>query len=536
MARAPPPPPRAPRHAAHLFTAPFLACLVYRLANAAVVRTYFNADEFWQGPEVAHALVYGYGARTWEWRARLRGYAHPLLYAALYRAGDALGARSAWFTRNAPRAAHAALAALHDVGCARLARRLYGPRAASWTLCARALNWFVFFCETRSFANCVEAVCVTWALTTWPFEALGSGAGGRARRVQSLIFAALACVVRPTSAMLWAPLALRTLWIAKDDARAKMRFACVEAAGVGCAALAASASVDRYFYGEWTCVVCNFVKFNVLSNGSALYGAHPWHWYLSQGYPAVMGTMTPLALVGFWRHRATRPEAFIVTFWTILGYSIAAHKEFRFLLPCMGASLASAGEVLASMRPGRRRVALAGIAATNVVAAAYTSIWHQAGTIAVMPYVADLANKGHITDGGVLFATPCHQTPFYSHVHREVAMSYLECEPRDDDDASIDASERFGVDPDAYLSETYGTSPYAHAEHSCAIASALAPSHVVVFDGDASRAAPWLARWNFTLQASFHHAHVAVDRDIQRRLHVYARAREIDPSCASNAA
>ena len=528
MARATPPP---PRHSAHLFTTPFALCLAFRACNAAVVRTFFNADEFWQGPEVAHFLAYGYGERTWEWRAdvKLRGYAHPLLYAAMYRLGDALGARSAWFTRNAPRAAHATLAALHDVGCARLARRLYGADAAAWTLALRLINWFVFFCETRSFVNCVEAVCVTWALTTWPFERLGSGPGGAARRVKSLCFAALACVMRPTSAMVFAPLALRTLWIAKEGRMAKMRYAFAEALGVGCVAAAASASVDRYFYGEWTCVVCNFVKFNVLSNGSALYGSHPWHWYVTQGYPAVMGTMTPLALVGFWRHRATCPEAFIVTFWTIVGYSIAAHKEFRFLLPCMSASLASAGAVLATMQPRRRRVVVAGIALTNVVAAAYTSIWHQAGTIAVMPYITNLADRGEITAGGVLFATPCHQTPYYSHVHREIAMHYLECAPRDD--GSIDASDRFGLDPDAYLSETYGASPRAHDAHACAIASALAPSHVVVFDGDAERASAWLARWNFTLQTSFHHAHVAVDRDIQRRLNVYARSASDTDAC-----
>lgn len=48
------------------------------------VRTYFNADEFWQSVEIAHALVFGYGHYTWEWTAALRGYTHPLLFAAPY--------------------------------------------------------------------------------------------------------------------------------------------------------------------------------------------------------------------------------------------------------------------------------------------------------------------------------------------------------------------------------------------------------------------------------------------------------------------
>jgi phosphatidylinositol glycan class B len=49
------------------------------------VRTYFNADEFWQSLEVAHWLVFGYGHRTWEWTQALRGFAHPLLFAGPYQ-------------------------------------------------------------------------------------------------------------------------------------------------------------------------------------------------------------------------------------------------------------------------------------------------------------------------------------------------------------------------------------------------------------------------------------------------------------------
>ena len=38
-----------------------LYLLLLRVANALVVKTYFNPDEFWQGPEVAHRLAFGYG-------------------------------------------------------------------------------------------------------------------------------------------------------------------------------------------------------------------------------------------------------------------------------------------------------------------------------------------------------------------------------------------------------------------------------------------------------------------------------------------
>ena len=63
------------------------ALVVLRVLAALSVRTYFNPDEYWQGPEVAHRLAFGFGYESWEWAAgaRLRGYTHPLLYAALFR-------------------------------------------------------------------------------------------------------------------------------------------------------------------------------------------------------------------------------------------------------------------------------------------------------------------------------------------------------------------------------------------------------------------------------------------------------------------
>ncbi len=35
--------------------------LMFRIVNALALTTYWNPDEFWQGPEVAHRLAFGYG-------------------------------------------------------------------------------------------------------------------------------------------------------------------------------------------------------------------------------------------------------------------------------------------------------------------------------------------------------------------------------------------------------------------------------------------------------------------------------------------
>lgn len=41
--------------------APALLLVLFRVLDALSLRTYFNPDEYWQGPEVAHKLVFGVG-------------------------------------------------------------------------------------------------------------------------------------------------------------------------------------------------------------------------------------------------------------------------------------------------------------------------------------------------------------------------------------------------------------------------------------------------------------------------------------------
>ena len=51
----------APRTSKRSFVLPALALVLFRVLDAVSLRTYFNPDEFWQGPEVAHKLVFGVG-------------------------------------------------------------------------------------------------------------------------------------------------------------------------------------------------------------------------------------------------------------------------------------------------------------------------------------------------------------------------------------------------------------------------------------------------------------------------------------------
>ncbi|GAQ90751.1 phosphatidylinositol glycan class B [Klebsormidium nitens] len=375
--------------------------LIFRLLNALLVQTYFNPDEYWQSLEVAHRLVFRYGYITWEWREGIRSYAHPLIFAALYKALALCGCDSAAALRIAPRLLQGALAAVGDSFLYKLTGRIFSQKAAKWALVCQLLNWFTFFCIVRPFSNCLETVLTTAALFYWPLEtkplpmkateqgfpssskqptkvynqpqrndSLLQTETGRAsktaygyadsetdskygtsracvNRPLALSLAGLACLFRPTSAVLWVYLGFQELARTPD----KKRFVFLEVLPIGFVCLGASTLLDRWMYGEWTIVPLNFVCFN-LSGGADAYGTHPWHWYFTGGLPAMATTLLPFAMVGVWRSRNGALACVIV--WVMAAYSLLGHKELRFILPILPLVMAFAGEALASLdSPGR---------------------------------------------------------------------------------------------------------------------------------------------------------------------------------------
>ena len=63
----------------------FMILFLFRLWNSVFLATWFDPDETWQSLEVAHNMVFGVGALTWEWRIGIRGASHPVMFAALYK-------------------------------------------------------------------------------------------------------------------------------------------------------------------------------------------------------------------------------------------------------------------------------------------------------------------------------------------------------------------------------------------------------------------------------------------------------------------
>ncbi len=564
------------------------------------MRTYFNADEYWQSLEVAHVAVFGYGHLTWEWDAAVRGFAHPAVFAALYTAARWLHVDTVPFLVWAPRVVQAAFAALADVSITRLARRCNGNRARAWALFCTLACWFNFFCAVRTLSSCIETALSAAAAAMWPSQCIiergdtntevyvATAAthwqrsrtsrkkrvtqNGGANSVAALSLAAAACVIRPTAMTYWLPIFfLEASRVGRsgsvDRTHGIVRLLSLPLPIASCA-LSFTTVTDRLFYGRWEFTTINFLKFNLLNDGSVHYGVHPWYWYLTQGLPSVATVYLPLAAFALFVQKCESAfPSLLALSCIIVGHSAVKHKEFRFMMPTLPFFLALSGVALASVANGthatsrfKRRYkgktcikksrcarwfCIACVLITQIPPAIYLSLWHQFGSIAVMPILSNTVSSNLTHSGGILFLTPCHQMPFTTHVHNaNVSLRFLECPPKmsrcdnggssDGDDAS--ESERFFNDPGAWLITEYGVHEFDHTVCDVVVFKnpagslrddALVPSHVVMFNDTFARLGvkAWLKYWGYRHEFDLFHAHFEVDRDVQSRVWVFTRSK-----------
>jgi GPI mannosyltransferase 3 len=545
----------------------WLCIVVYRIANALLVQTYFNPDEYWQSVEVAHNAVFGYGELTWEWQHRLRGYTHPLPFVALFYLLKSLRIDSALLVQHSPRILSALFAALTDYAIYALARRLFGRRVARYVLASHLLCWFVFYSLVRTFSNSLETTLTIVGLSVWPWcaaDVVWPPRGVRVRQyrphkctdpeqeqeqdqderhvekrrqmehdrygyIWPLAWAGAAVAVRPTAAIVWLAVGLQEIYaLLRRGHYGRLAALARSVTLVGALTLAGSVLIDRVGFGQWTVVVFNFVQFNVLSGSADFYGVHAWHWYVSNGWPTMLFTCTPLLFVGVYvAHREQRAPFYIMAATTAV-YSLLGHKEFRFVMPLLPVALMYVGLALATIcrpvatssvsrllladrskqtlaameaqassdKPARRRrwaVALALLlVGANVPMAIYFSQSHQRGVIDAMAWLRDADQVESIH-----FLMPCHSTPLYSHLHKPVATRYLRClPPLPDVVPHYDEADDFFSDPASFVERFYGNK---------------LPSHIVIFEPVFHALRPFLAEHRYRPVAQFHHSYTPTD-------------------------
>lgn len=319
---------------------------------------------------------------------------------------------------------------------------------------------------------------------------------------------ALAFIIRPTAIIPWIPLLFRHFW----QEQRKLDLILHQFLPVGFVTLSLSLIIDRIFFGQWTLVQYNFLKFNVLQDLGSFYGSHPWHWYFSQGFPAVLGTHLPFFIHGCFL-APKRYRIFLVTvLWTLLVYSMLSHKEFRFIYPVLPFCMVFCGYSLNNLKTWKKP-ALSFLFLSNMLLALYTGLVHQRGTLDVMTNIQELSyNNTNVSSASVLMMMPCHSTPYYSHVHYPLPMRFLQCPPdlTGKTDYLVEA-DMFYLNPLKWLyMEFQNDSPL--------------PTHLIIFSVLEEEISPFLISNNYERTAVFFHTHFPESRTGS---HVYVYERKL---------
>jgi phosphatidylinositol glycan class B len=221
--------------------------------------------------------------------------------------------------------------------------------------------------------------------------------------------------------------------------------------------------MDSVYYGTPIFTPANFLRTN-LSSVSLFYGINPWHYYLSQALPILCTTALPFVFHGAWiafKYPGSEDAPIKISLrcvlWTIGIYSMAGHKEWRFLHPLLPLLHIFAAKSLvdlhsshsqqefqqgtAKRNPTKRVHSIAGflpirtnhlfLLLIGIPLSIYAVVFYCDAPIGVMAYLRGLSSQE--LQGSVGFLMPCHSTPWQSHLHRrELAdgkMWALGCEP-----------------------------------------------------------------------------------------------------------
>ncbi|VDD82677.1 unnamed protein product [Mesocestoides corti] len=532
-----------------LFLLPSL--IAFRILNSLIITTTFVPDEVWQSVEVAHKWVYGYGALTWEWspEVAIRSPLYPLLFAGMYKLMAFFGIDSRQAIIQVPRLFHGFLAGVTDYTVYEMALKLSGEKSARWVLFAELTNWFTAYCAPRSLSNSLEWALHAMAFRHYPWPSVpGTGSSSPAFFLLSV---GICVVLRPTAAVLWAPVCLHYLYqqlrVSSSKFWKTLRLAMI----IGIPCLTVSVIVDRVVFGCWTVNQLNFLCFNLLSNGADFYGVQPWHWYLTNSLPLTLMCHLPLALIGWlfdvlpqlsriqWltkyrdpskppllrRERIIARRIGVWIAWIVLAYSCLAHKEFRFLFPAFPLFMYYAGRGLLHLsytlnklrKPEFEshsfcspiRVVVSLILVSNLLLASYVCLIHQRGPDQLMSVFARQAagaNWANMpTQPRILALMPCHSTPYLSYLHQNVSLRLLSCDPDFSDwhkagsQPYVDEADEFYKDPVGWLGANYPTS---RQPHYIAMFTELVSN-----PGYGQQVVDWLQAKSYSLCAKIFHAH-----------------------------
>lgn len=504
-----------------------------RIFSVFLVQTAYVPDEYWQSLEVAHYLSFGYGYLTWEWQEGIRSYLYPLVFTGFYKLLSLLGLDNTSFLLLGPRILQALLTAYADVAILSWIRSpTYGR--SPWAKITIFTSWYLFYVGSRTLYNTVEADLIAVALSLYPWPTSKSSGS-----CKYLIWGALACIIRPTAAVILLPLFIYQ--VATSSERLKITLKSII---IGCLACALVFAADSYISDSSTFSPINFLKANILRNVASFYGKHPGFWYFTTGLPMLLGAQLLPFLYEVYKilrgpNRNTYDILMMFVFWpTIVIYSFQPHKETRFILPLLPIALFWAAGGLSRFEEsalkekwGRVQMIVDKVSKflpwllllTAAVPSLYFGLVHQRGTLDVMPWLANRA-KTCPQQTRILFLMPCHSTPLYSHLHVNVPTRFLTCVPdlqSVPDPGYLDEADLFYADHVSWLAKNF---PETKPE--------LLFSHIVHFDSLQSKLDPFLRWGGYSEVASFFHTHFPSERVggrvvVQERTSIMSKCVEV---------
>lgn len=458
----------------------FIILLAIRLTSVFLVQTFYVPDEYWQSLEVAHKITFGYGHLTWEWVQGIRSYIYPLIFAVLYKVLALFQLDHVNYLILLPRVLQATLSAFSDY------RFYVWCGSKKWALFLIAIPWFWFYTGSRTLTNTLEASLTTIALSYFPWQKEGTS---------YLWLAALSCFIRPTAAIIWIPLCIYHL--------TKTRLSIVELILkrfllIGLLVAGFGVFLDTYIHGSLIVTPYEFLKYNLLQGIGSFYGTQPWYWYFAVGLPTVLGINTLPFIFGAIetiRHSKVYPirkQLLITILVSLIALSFIEHKEFRFVSSLLPLCLYIVADTLTRWSYKASRFLLWLIALVillaNVYPAWYLGTIHQRGPIEVMSKLQEISKDYRDESNhraSVLFLMPCHSTPYYSHIHENVTLRFLTCEPNlKKTESYLDEADQFYEKPDAWLRYHIPSYP-----------KTAMPTHVVLYEPLAAKISEFLLNY-----------------------------------------
>jgi phosphatidylinositol glycan class B len=205
-------------------------------------------------------------------------------------------------------------------------------------------------------------------------------------------------------------------------------------------------------YNQWTFVSLNFFYINFFhpNSISSHYGINNIFWYLTNGLPMIFFYRLPFVFLGALHSlRATA-----ISIFTILIYTLNAHKEFRFLtqiLPLLFVLEANGIEwILKKIKWKSFRWVILLSFLGHFIIGIYFSLIDRQGQISVMNYLRNNLIEENKQIYSIDFLMPCHSTPYYSFIHRnDIQLNFLTCEPNLNNSIKnyIDEADQFFLNP-----------------------------------------------------------------------------------------